>query len=87
MYFPGEDAYSFFATKTHEMYINNTLAQTFKISVEEYGKLNKLALYDAMAVICAYREAVGERDFAFYDDQRKQAFPNQEEKHTESKTI
>lgn len=87
VYFPGENAYSFFATKVNEIYINNTLAQSFKISVEEYGKLNKLGLYDAMAVICAYREAIGERDFAFYDDQRKQAFPNQEEIKPENKTI
>lgn len=87
VYFPGEDAFSFFANKINEIYINNTLAQSFKISVEEYGRLNKLAMYDAMAVICAYREAIGERDFSFYDKQRKEAFPKETEVKPENKTI
>lgn len=87
VYFPGEDAYSFFANKVHEIYINNSLAQSFKISLEDYAQRNKLSVYDAMAVICAYREAIGERDFAFYDSQRKEAFPPKQETNTENKSL
>lgn len=87
VYFPGEDAYSFLANKVHEIYINNSLAQSFKITVEDYGKRNKVALYDAMAVICAYREAIGEKDFSFYDGLRKEALPQKQETNTENKSL
>jgi len=87
VYFKGEDAYSFFSSKVHEIYVSNTLAQSSKISIEEYGKINKLAFYDAMAVICSYREAIGEKDFSFYDEQRKQALPPNQENYEENKTL
>lgn len=76
-YFPKEDAYSYLASKIHEIYLNNSLVQNGKLSIEEYKEKNLVALYDAMAPICAYREAIGDIDFAFYDNKRKETLPNE----------
>ncbi len=75
-YCQGEDAYSFLSNTVFQMF--KTSCNSFRMSVDDYGKTMRVLMFNALAPIYGYQESLGLITFDKYHDVRANACGEEE---------